>query len=314
MQEPVLRFLDLPATEADPGGRRLAYWDWQSQTPRPLSVVVCVHGLSRQGRDFDSLARALTDRHQVVAVDVAGRGQSDRLADPMRYQVPTYVGDLVQLLALLRSRLPGLPIDWIGTSMGGLIGIGVASQPAAGLRRLVINDVGPVIRWEALERIGGYVGKDPEFASEQAGIEYLASISSGFGPHTPQQWSALSRPMLRQLNGRWRLHYDPAIAAPLRAMLALTDPQQVAAMVAAGEQALWAAYDAIGVPTLLLRGADSDLLTRDTAQEMTRRGPKARCVEFPGVGHAPTLVSEDQRAVVRNFLSDSSPAPQGVVQ
>ncbi|TNF59054.1 MAG: alpha/beta hydrolase [Burkholderiales bacterium] len=308
MQEPILRFLDLPAGQAGGQGRRLAYWDWPSEAATPVSTVVCVHGLSRQGRDFDCLARALRGRHRVVAVDVAGRGHSDRLSDPMQYQVPTYVVDLGHLLAHVRAQQPGVALDWVGTSMGGLIGIGLASQPATGLRRLVLNDVGPVIRWEALQRIGSYVGQDPAFASEQAGIDYLASISAGFGPHTAQQWADLSRPMLRQRDGGWRLHYDPAIAVPLRAMLAVTDPQQVAAMVAAGEQALWAAYDAIAVPTLLLRGADSDLLAPETAHEMTRRGPKAVCVEFPGVGHAPTLVSEDQIAVVRDFLL-APPAP-----
>jgi pimeloyl-ACP methyl ester carboxylesterase len=313
MQEPVLHFLDLPADQGESRGRRLAYWDWTCLRSDPISTVVCVHGLSRQARDFDSLARTLCQRHHVVAVDVAGRGHSDRLSDPSRYQVPTYVSDLSHLLAQLASQRPGLAIDWVGTSMGGLIGIGIAGQAASGLRRLVLNDVGPVIRWEALQRIGGYVGLDPEFKTEQAAFDYLASISSGFGPHTPQQWRDLCRPMLRERSGAWRLHYDPAIAVPLRALLALGDAQQAAAVVAAGEKALWSAYDAIDLPTLLLRGADSDLLTRSTAQEMARRGPRARCIEFAGVGHAPTLVSEDQIEVVREFLSaDRPPRAEGL--
>jgi len=303
MQEPTLRHLDLPAGETGRPGRRLAFWDWACESVHPRSTVVCVHGLSRQGRDFDSLARVLRTHHRVVAVDVAGRGLSDRLPDPMQYQIPTYVADLGRMLAHLREQQPDLPLDWVGTSMGGLIGIGLASQPAAGLRRLVLNDVGPVIRWEALQRIGGYLGLDPVFETDQSGIDYLASISAGFGPHTPEQWAALSRPMLRQREDGWRLHYDPAIAIPLRAMLLVSDPAQVAQMVAAGEQALWAAYDAIAAPTLLLRGAESDLLARETAREMGGRGPRARCVEFAGVGHAPTLVSDDQVMVVQEFLA-----------
>ncbi len=307
MQEPVLHFLDIAEGHDQPLGRRLAYWDWACQSPDARSVVVCVHGLSRQGRDFDVLARALAKDHRVVAVDVAGRGQSDPLTDPMAYQVPTYAADLGRLLNLLRAQREGLAIDWVGTSMGGLIGMVVASQPDCGLRRLVLNDVGPVIRREALQRIGGYLGLDPFFGSEQEAVDYLSSISRGFGPHTEQQWLALSRPMLRQRDGGWRLHYDPAIAVPLRAMLAVSDPEQVAAMLNAGEQALWAAYDAIDIPTLLLRGADSDLLAHDTAIEMGRRGPRARCVEFEGVGHAPTLISDDQVAVVRDFLASDDP-------
>jgi len=309
MLEPTLRFLDLPAGDAGRPGRRLAFWDWPCESMQPQSTVVCVHGLSRQGRDFDGLARALRWGHRVVAVDVAGRGHSDWLPDPMLYQIPTYMADLGLLLAHLRQQQPDLPLDWVGTSMGGLIGIGLASQPVTGLRRLVLNDVGPVIQWEALQRIGAYLGLDPVFDTEQAGIDYLASISADFGPHSPAQWTALSRPMLRQREDGWHLHYDPAIAVPLRAMLAVSDPQQV---VRAGEQALWAAYDAITVPTLLLRGAESDLLARETAREMSERGPRARCVEFAGVGHAPTLVSDDQVMAVRDFLAAPAAVLQGV--
>jgi len=303
MQEPTLRYLDIPPGGADCSGRRLAFWDWACESQQPRSTVVCVHGLSRQGRDFDTLARALCQHHRVVAVDVAGRGHSDWLIDPMRYQIPTYVADLQCLLAYLLAQQPDVSLDWVGTSMGGLIGIGLASQRTPGLRRLVLNDVGPVIRWEALQRIGTYLGLDPVFGSEQEGVDYLASISASFGPHTPEQWTALSSPMLRQQGDGWHLHYDPAIAVPLRAMLSVADPGQVSQMVAAGEQALWSAYDAITLPTLLLRGAESDLLARETAHEMARRGPKAHCVEFDGVGHAPTLVSSDQVAVVRDFLA-----------
>jgi pimeloyl-ACP methyl ester carboxylesterase len=263
--------------------------------------VVCVHGLSRQGRDFDTLARALQPLARVVAVDVAGRGHSDWLSDPMAYQIPTYVADLAALLAHLRVQAPDACIDWVGTSMGGLIGMALAAQPATAPRRLVLNDVGPVIQWDALRRIASYLGKNPSFETAQAAVDYLAAISPGFGPHTPAQWQALSLPMLREREGRWWLHYDPAIALPLRAML------QVDTAIAEqarrdGEATLWGLYDAIRAPTLLLRGEQSDLLTRSTADEMARRGPHARCVEWPGVGHAPTLVDPLQVRVVQNFL------------
>lgn len=299
--QPELRFLSLPAAPGTPP-RRLAWWDWPCVSAHACrQIVVCVHGLSRQGRDFDTLARALQTQARVVAVDVAGRGHSDWLSDPMAYQIPTYVADLAALLAHLRAQAPDACIDWVGTSMGGLIGMALAAQPATAPRRLVLNDVGPVIQWDALRRIASYLGQNPSFETAQAAVDYLAAISPGFGPHTPAQWQALSLPMLREREGRWWLHYDPAIAVPLRAMLQ-ADPAIAEQARRDGEAALWGLYDAIRAPTLLLRGEQSDLLTRNTADEMTRRGPHARCVECPGVGHAPTLVDPLQVRVVRDFL------------
>lgn len=304
MSMPQRHFLPVGGPAARGGvPRRMAYWEWPSQAGgASQQVVICVHGLSRQGRDFDALARALSAHARVLAVDVAGRGGSDWLDDPMAYQVGTYAADLAALVQAVRTDAPGAVIDWVGTSMGGLIGMAVAAQPALGVRRLVLNDVGPVIQLEALQRIGTYLGLDPFFATEQEAVDYLASISTAFGPHTPQQWWALSRPMLRERDGGWGLHYDPAIAVPFRALTGAADQSQARQAVREGEAALWGLYDAIASPTLLLRGADSDLLTRETAAEMARRGPRARCVEFAGVGHAPTLVAVDQIAVVQAFL------------
>lgn len=287
------------------GLHRMAYWEWGA--PDNPSVVVCVHGLSRQGRDFDTLARALATEHRVICPDVVGRGQSDWLADPMGYQVPAYVNDMVALLARL-----GTPqVDWVGTSMGGLIGLGVASlrDPAGRtlVRRLVLNDVGPTIRVEALQRIGAYLGLPKRYASVEEAAEYLLSISKGFGPHTPEQWLALTRPQLKRASdasneGRddaqgegWVSHYDPRIALPFKAV--------TPAIAAAGETQLWQRYDSLTCPTLLVRGADSDLLSHETAQSMTQRGPKARLIELPGVGHAPTFVADEQVALVREFLA-----------
>jgi pimeloyl-ACP methyl ester carboxylesterase len=284
----------------------MAYWNWPALPGAdPHRVVICVHGLSRQGRDFDVLAMALCAQARVVCVDVAGRGNSDWLADPMAYQVGTYAADIAALIVQLRTRAPELQIDWVGTSMGGLIGMALAAQPAIALRRLVLNDVGPVIRWEALQRIGGYLGRNPSFPDEEQAIDYLASISTGFGPHSPEQWRALSRPMLRERAGRWWLHYDPALAAPLRALLSSPDPEASRQAVRDGETALWSLYDAITAPTLLLRGAESDLLSPASAHAMTERGPRARLAEFAGVGHAPTLVAEDQVVAVSDFLRDA---------
>ncbi|MGX5649579.1 alpha/beta fold hydrolase [Hydrogenophaga borbori] len=303
MTEPQLQHTVVGGAAAREGGPRcMAWWDWRSTGGRDDHVVVCVHGLSRQGRDFDTLARALQPFCRVVAVDVAGRGHSDWLADPMAYQVPTYVADLAVLLQQLRAQRPGVRIDWVGTSMGGLIGMGVAAQPLLAPTRLVLNDVGPVVQWEALMRIGTYLGLDPDFDSTQAASDYLASISKGFGPHTPEQWRALSLPMLRERGGRVRLHYDPAIALPFKAMTQGVETQALREAVRAGEAALWDLYDAIAAPTLVLRGEDSDLLSMDTVRAMQARGPRPRCVSFAGVGHAPTLMADDQVRAVLDFL------------
>lgn len=285
MTEPRLRHVQCLGSR---GLHRLAYWEWGD--PANRRVLVCVHGLSRQGRDFDTLARDLCDTYRVVCPDVVGRGQSDRLADPMGYTIPAYVADMVTLLA----RLDAEQLDWVGTSMGGLIGLGLASLPGAPLRRLVLNDVGPAIRPEALARIGTYLGQPAHWQTLDEAADALWQISQGFGPHTREQWLALTRPQLVPDGPGFKPHYDPAIALPFRAIT----PE----IAAAGEQALWAGYDRLQIPVLLLRGAESDLLARETAAAMTTRGPKARLVEFAGVGHAPTLVQPDQRQVVKDFL------------
>jgi pimeloyl-ACP methyl ester carboxylesterase len=272
---------------------RMAYWEWPAAPG--ARTVVCVHGLSRQGRDFDVLAADLAAQGlRVICPDVMGRGRSDWLPDPMGYAVPAYVADMVALL----GRLDVAEVDWVGTSMGGLIGLGVASLVGPGtplVRRLVMNDVGPTIEPSSIERIKSYLGKPARFASVDEGADAMWAVSRGFGPHSREQWLALSRPMLvPHAEGGFQLHYDPAIAVPFGAVT----PE----LAKAGEALLWAAWDRLAGPVLLLRGGDSDLLSPATAQAMTQRGPKARLHEFAGVGHAPMLVQPEQRAVVREFL------------
>lgn len=278
------------------GLHRMAYWEWGD--PANDRVLVCVHGLTRQGRDFDVLARALCSHYRVVCPDVVGRGQSDWLAEPMGYGVPTYVADMVTLLARLDAR----QVHWVGTSMGGLIGMGVAALSGSPIGRLVLNDVGPVIQPAFLARLGTHLGVPVTWPDERAAAEALRALSVGFGPHTDEQWMALTRPQLRPtMNGHaLRPHYDPSIAVPVRA----ATPESAAL----GQAALWAAYDRIRCPTLLLRGRESDLLAESTAAEMTMRGPRAALVEFEGVGHAPTLVAADQVAAVCRFLLEEEPA------
>jgi pimeloyl-ACP methyl ester carboxylesterase len=296
MIEPVLKFVDCPDAN---GAHRMAYWQWGD--PDCDYVVLCVHGLTRQGRDFDTLARALVAQAGqdvcVVCPDVAGRGHSDWLTDPQGYQVAFYARDMLILLEALKPRT----LDWVGTSMGGLIGMLVAGQPDvpgyAQVRRLVLNDVGPALEWVALQRIGQYLGRMGVFDNAQEAAQALWAVASGFGPHTTEQWLALSRPCLKPLGDgtdRLTLHYDPALAEPFKSLSAEAAAQ--------GEALLWQLYDQIQAQTLLVRGALSDLLSTQTAQAMTQRGPRARLVEFAGVGHAPTFVADDQVRTVLDFL------------
>ncbi|MGJ7541380.1 alpha/beta fold hydrolase [Variovorax sp. LT1R16] len=319
MTEPTLSFV--PCADAQ-GGHRMAYWQWGDA--RSPHVVLCVHGLSRQGRDFDVLAQAIVARAggqvRVVCPDVVGRGQSDWLRDPNGYQVPLYAADMVALLLQLHGQAPIERFDYVGTSMGGLIGLILAGHRELPLpvpvHRLVVNDVGPAIDAGALQRIGLYLGKVGRFASLQDAADAMWAISQTFGPHTPAQWLALSQHMVAPAaqrtaegtaklpaqvgapaDGPLVLHYDPAIAVPFRAI--------TAEIAAQGEAVMWSLYDAITAPTLLTRGAQSDLLSHDTAQAMTRRGPRAQLVEFDGVGHAPTFVAPAQSAAVTSFLFDT---------
>ena len=299
MLEPSLHFTACPDAS---GGHRMAYWQWGD--PAAGHVVVCVHGLSRQGRDFDVLARALCDRAdkaghplRVVCPDVVGRGQSDWLKDPNAYQLPQYAADMLAMLAQLKPAT----LDWVGTSMGGLIGLAICGQPGLPLpvpvRKLVLNDVGPAVAWVFVERLKSYLGNTGRFASVQEAADTMWAISTTFGPHTPEQWLALSQHMVKPKTGEpglFELHYDPAIAVPVRSLTLEAAAQ--------GEAALWQLYDGITAETLLTRGAQSDLLTPQTALAMTQRGPKARLVAFDGVGHAPTLIAADQVDTVASFL------------
>lgn len=299
MHAPDLHYL---SCSGPAGTRRMAWWQWgAADAPR---AVICVHGLTRQGRDFDVLAQALVaaagGRLRVICPDVAGRGRSDWLADPLQYAVPTYVGDMLALVEALHRRAPLAAFDWVGTSMGGLIALGLFGTPglplAAPLRRLVLNDVGPDIEWAAIERIKSYVGLPATYDSLEQAADIAAQAMATFGPHTRQQWHDLTRHQLRALpEGGFTFHYDPRIAQPLALATEASHRE--------GNAALWALYDRLEVPTLLTRGAQSDLLSCATAQAMSQRGPRTRVVEFAGVGHAPTFVSADQVRAVTDFLS-----------
>jgi pimeloyl-ACP methyl ester carboxylesterase len=273
------------------GFHTIRYSEWgAADNPR---VLLCLHGLTRVGADFTHLAENLSDRYRIVCPDVVGRGRSDWLADPMLYGLPQYSFDITSLIA----RLNVDRVDLLGTSMGGLIGLSLAGQPNAPIGRLILNDIGPSMQLDALLRIGDYVGRTPRFADLGQATEYVRSISAGFGLRTPQQWREITESVVRMDGSEWVFRYDPGIAVSLKGTSAETN--------ALAEAKLWELYDAVRAAVLVVRGAESDLLSPSTAAEMTRRGPRAELVEIAGVGHAPMFFDPEQIAVVRRFLLGS---------
>ncbi|MDR2014713.1 MAG: alpha/beta hydrolase [Azoarcus sp.] len=275
------------------GLHRMAYTEWGD--PDNQKVLLCVHGLTRNSRDFDMLAKALSGDYRVVCPDVAGRGCSDWLRVKFDYTFPLYVSDMVTLIA----RLGVQHVDWVGTSMGGVIGMLLAGQSQSPVRRLVLNDVGPLITSESLRRIGQYIGQAPEFPTLEAAEGYLRKIGASFGTLTDEQWQHLTRHSMRSIKNGFTFNYDPALADPFHMMPILLDVEA------------WDAYDRICHPVLAIRGAESDLLRRKTWLEMAERGPRAKLIEFPGIGHAPMLMSEDQITAIRDFLLDPDKGTAG---
>ncbi|MES2073533.1 MAG: alpha/beta hydrolase [Pseudomonadota bacterium] len=271
------------------GLHQLSYKEWGD--PGNPRVLICVHGVTRVADDFDAMAAALCDSYRVICPDIVGRGKSGWLRNPQHYQIPQYVSDMVTLLA----RADAETVDWFGTSLGGLIGMGLAALPDNPIRKLVLNDVGPTINAAAIARIGEYIGQDVRFPSFEQAAAYIKMISLSFGPHTDAEWHKLAADVLKQdSDGQWIRHYDLGLAVPIKA----TTPE----MATAAQAALWTAYDAVRCETLLVRGGESDLLSVEVAQQMTQRGPRAKLVEIAGVGHAPTFVHQDQIAIVKDFL------------
>lgn len=272
----------------------MAYKEW-GDADNP-NVLVCVHGVTRVSDDFDNMARALCQSHRVICPDVVGRGRSEKLRNPWHYQIAQYVSDMVTLLARITAQPATTAIDWFGTSMGGLIGIGLAALPDNPIRKLILNDVGPALNRDALTRIGDYIGQPVRFQTFDEAARYIREISVSFGPHCDDEWRKLASDVLRlDQDGWWVRHYDLALATAFKSVT----PEGLEA----AEVQLWAAYDAIRCPTLLVRGAESDLLSPAAAQAMTQRGPRAQLIELPGVGHAPTFMHADQIRIAQDFLA-----------
>lgn len=299
--------LDFVTCASPAGAHRMAYWEWGD--PDNDQVVLCVHGLTRSGRDFDPLARRLAAHYRVVCPDVVGRGKSDWLIDPAYYGVPQYVADMLTLIA----RLQPSQLDWVGTSMGGLIAMGLSAtlsmsaalRPDRGphglshqqnlkLGKVVLNDIGPALSIDGLERIAEYVGVAQSFESFDEAVDYIRTVSADFGHHDLEGWQALTRNVFTEQDGRWGKHYDLRIAEPMG--------KETPDTIKASEALLWPAFEAFQQPVLIIRGELSDLLTPDTVQEMLARNAQAQLFTVPDVGHAPTLRTNDQITPIEQFL------------
>lgn len=269
------------------GFHRMAYHVWGAAGAE--RTLVCVHGLTRNGRDFDLLAAALAEEGwRVVAVDIVGRGKSDDLRDPKLYGLPQYASDMATLFAALG----GESFDFLGTSMGGLIGMTLAAQAGHPIRRLILNDVGAFIPEVAMARIGPYVSQERRFVDKREAEAHFRQIYAPFGQLTDQQWAHLTEHSLKSAKGGGFVPaYDIGIAENFLAM-------------APHDLVLWPLWDNLKLPVLLLRGEKSDLLPESVAHDMIKRGPKARLVTFENCGHAPALMSDEQITTVRNWLID----------
>jgi len=267
-------------------GREIHFMEWGAPSSPP---VLMWHGLARTGRDFDDLARTLAAHYRVICPDTLGRGLSAWAANPAaEYTYPFYgqiALDLLRQLGISKLR-------WVGTSMGGLLGIGLAgSVLKERITHLVLNDIGPIIEPAAVERIVAYAGNPPVFDTLAELERWFRTVYAPFGIKSDSGWRQLTETSCRRMdNGKVTVHYDPRIVQGIANAAPPADP--------------WALYDQIACKTLLLRGQDSDVIATATAQAMTRRGPKARLVEFAGYGHAPPLIEPDQQRVVADFLAE----------
>ncbi|HET9948263.1 MAG TPA: alpha/beta hydrolase [Longimicrobiales bacterium] len=265
---------------------RVAYVEWGD--PRARRAVVCVHGLTGSGRDFDELAAALAEEgYRVVCPDLVGRGASDRLRDPVGYKLRQYESDVATLLA----RLDVDEVDWIGTSLGGLVGMAVAAREGAPLARLVLNDIGPFMPAAALRRIGDALGADPRFPDLRTAEAYLRVARAPWGRLSDEQWRRMTERTVRpHEDGGFALRYDPRIA-------------EAFAETSRTELELWHLWEKVRCPVLVLRGARSDFLLPETAREMRARGPGAEVIELPECGHTPALMDADQIGVLVEWLA-----------
>jgi pimeloyl-ACP methyl ester carboxylesterase len=292
------------------GFHRIAYTDWGASNPR---VVMCMHGLTRNSRDFDWLARALQRDCRVVCMDAAGRGESDWLDHKEDYTFRQYQADAAALIARVTAQERGVlsswfgtneaadeaAVDWVGTSMGGLIGMLLAAQPRSPIRRLVLNDVGPFVSWAALMRIKGYVMTRTTYATFEQAEAVLRQAFASWGPMSEEQWRHLARHSIRQTPDGFSFACDPRIADATT--WGFSPEARLGNRNLLGLE-MWGVWERVRCPVLILRGSESDVLLAETVRRMRSRDARTETIEFAGVGHAPALMSREQIEPIRAFL------------
>lgn len=288
--QPESIFMTCPGVAGD---HRVHVLKWTSQKPNPaLPSVICAHGLTRMGYDFFDIGKFLSATRDVYSITMPGRGESEWFSDPQHYNYPVYATDCIYII---RTVLGLASVDWLGTSMGGLIGMWTAALDASSgvpplIRKLVLNDIGPFLPLSAVQRIAQYASRIQNFATFEDVERYCRAIYADFGIKTDKDWRFFAEHTVRPLeSGGYTLHYDPNIAKNFGAVKE--------------DVSIWPIYEAVKCPTLLLRGVRSDVLSKELAVEMTQRGPKAKLVTFENCGHAPALIDSEQMHVVSEFLS-----------
>lgn len=293
---PTTHYLSLldPSSAA---ARKLAYYKWQhDDVALPQRTIVCVHGLTRNGRDFDYLASHLasTQPVRVISVDIAGRGLSDRLVNPADYNYATYVQDMLALLAHLGVGM----VDWVGTSMGGLTALFLQQAAPGIIKRLVLNDIGPHLPSTSLKRIARGLDNVHTFSDAEQAMAKFRSMLAPFGVKEEEHWQHLFRhSLVRDKKGNYIFHFDPRI----RKSTFSADVEKIV------DVELWSTWEmALSIPTLIIRGTESDILLPTTAKRMVEQHNKAQLVEFPGVGHAPALMDAEQTKMIGDWLKSVS--------
>lgn len=282
--------------------KNMNVYEWgDSANPR---VLVCVHGLTRNGRDFDLVAQRMANlakTHRVLCVDVVGRGLSEWAESPEHYNIGQYVGDIASLREFFNLET----FEWLGTSMGGLIGMAFQSRHPGVISKLILNDIGPVIGQDAISLIAQYVGKNPVFPSRAAAVEYARKIMGGFGAQTEAEWGSLTNHYYVAVlddagrdTGAVKFHYDPQLGEASRTTMNLPD-----AVREAGEKYLWTCFESFKCPVLIIRGINSELLQAHIATQMLQRNSQAQLVTIPNTAHAPHLYNDAQTDIIETFLN-----------
>ncbi len=299
--KPRFNYFKSPDLDSNHGRHILFYCEWGD--PKNTNIIVCVHGLTRNSRDFDYLANSLSDKYRVICVDIVGRGKSEWLSNKSLYDYETYITDIITLLDHLDIR----KIDWVGTSMGGIIGMIIASRYPHIIRKLVLNDIGPIIPGNAIERIVTYAQSIREFHNKIDAEQALRYKMATFGVHKEEHWRHLMKhSVIKKLNGKYTFSYDPDIiptpklVSKLKIMINKIIPSKKKSIFT--NVNLFDIWNKISCPILAIRGMESDVLTAEIATKMQSSKKNIKIIELEGIGHAPMLMEDEQIAIISTWL------------